>query len=180
MSIQTLASQHGFKVVARSDAETHAKKYELTTKTKNVSGKTLYRIIALDDIKVNPFLTVHEGELGGFVEGEHNLSQTGNAWVDGSACVSGKALVTDKAWVHGEAQIGENAKIGGTSQVRGKAVIKGKSVVKGDSQVYGKAVIDGASNLVDTVVGGSVVVDGLKLKDAVVKTDADLKKYVKA
>jgi carbonic anhydrase/acetyltransferase-like protein (isoleucine patch superfamily) len=180
MSIKQLASQYGFSVVARSDAETGTKKYKLTEKTRNISGKTLYRIVALDDIKVNAFLTVHEGELGGFIEGEHNLSQTGNAWVDGSACVFDKAVVSGKAWVHGEAQISENAHVEGTSQVRGKAIVKGKSVVKGDSQIYGKAVIEGASTLVDVVAGGSVNIDGLKLKDATIKTDTDLKKYAKA
>ena len=41
-------------------------------------GRKLYRIKALKD-----FNNVKEGELGGYIESEQNLSQEGNAWVYG-------------------------------------------------------------------------------------------------
>jgi len=62
------------------------KKYELvTTDTKtNWDGKTLYRIRRISN-----------GELGGYIESEKNLSQvSGNAWVYGDARVSGNAQVS--------------------------------------------------------------------------------------
>ena len=51
-------------------------KYELTSETKVVFGRTLYRIRALVS-----FGSVLKGEAGGFVEKTENLSQSGNAWV---------------------------------------------------------------------------------------------------
>lgn len=50
------------------------KKYELTTDTKLKFGRKLFRIKALMS-----FGEIKEGELGGYVECENNLSQDGNA-----------------------------------------------------------------------------------------------------
>lgn len=58
------------------------KKYELTAESIVKFGRTLYRIKALV-----AFGGVEEGELGGFVEKEENLDQSGNAWVSGNAQV---------------------------------------------------------------------------------------------
>ena len=69
------------------------KKYELTSETKVFLGKTLYRIKALVQ-----FGNVNAGDLGGWIEKEENLSQSGNAWVYGDARVSGNA------WVYGDAR----------------------------------------------------------------------------
>lgn len=76
------------------------KKYELTTETKEVYGVTLYRIKALKS-----FRDVKEGELGGWIEKEENLSHLGNCWVSGEARVSGEAQVSGKTWVYGECTI---------------------------------------------------------------------------
>ena len=76
------------------------KKFELTTNTKMFLGKKLFQIKALIS-----FGDVKAGELGGYIEKEENLSQTGDAWVfdnarvSGDARVSGNARVTDNAWV---------------------------------------------------------------------------------
>ena len=68
------------------------KKYELTDITIEQSGVTLYRIRAVRAIKA---FGVKKGDLGGYVEKEENLSQSGNAWVYGDAWVSGNARVYD-------------------------------------------------------------------------------------
>lgn len=56
------------------------KKYRLTEETTKVGNRTLYRIQALRD-----FGNVKEGDIGGYIESEKNLSQDGNAWVYGNA-----------------------------------------------------------------------------------------------
>ena len=56
------------------------RKYELTTETMVIFGRTLYRIRALV-----AFGNVSAGELGGWIEKEENLDQVGNAWVYGEA-----------------------------------------------------------------------------------------------
>ena len=66
------------------------KKYKLTKETKEIYGKKLYRIEAVES-----FGSVSKGEKGGFVEKTENLDQSGNAWVYGNARVSGDA------WVYG-------------------------------------------------------------------------------
>ena len=62
------------------------KKYILTEETKQVFGITLYRIKAIAN-----FGNVSIGDLGGFIEKESNLSQTGDAWVYDHARISGNA-----------------------------------------------------------------------------------------
>ena len=64
------------------------RKYRLTDETITVFGRTLYRIQATENI---PSRYVDEGELGGFIEKEANLS--GDAWVSGNARVYQKQHV---------------------------------------------------------------------------------------
>lgn len=77
------------------------KKYELTSETKTIFGKKLYRIRALVDVGN----TVKAGDLGGYIESEYNLSQDGNAWVYGDARVYDNARVCGDAQVFGDASI---------------------------------------------------------------------------
>ena len=87
------------------------KKYELTAETKvNFLGKTLFRIKALVS-----FGTVKAGELGGWIEKEENLNQSGDAWVSGNALVYGNARVSGDAWVYGNAEVSGNAWVYGNA-----------------------------------------------------------------
>lgn len=75
------------------------KKFELlTTDTKDLFGRKLFRIRALRD-----FGDVKAGELGGYVEKEGNLSHDGNAWVYNDANIYGNAEI------YGDAEISGNA-----------------------------------------------------------------------
>lgn len=60
----------------------------------NAAGKKLFRIKALVDIEE---YGVKKGDLGGWIEKEDNLSQSGNAWI------FGEAKVYDDAEVSGDA-----------------------------------------------------------------------------
>ena len=64
------------------------KKYEFTGEIKVVFGINFKQIRAI----IN-FGCVVAGEIGGWIECEENLSQSGNAWVSGDARVSGDADV---------------------------------------------------------------------------------------
>lgn len=70
------------------------KKFELTSEFVTFLGKKLFRIKALVS-----FGDVKEGELGGLVEKEENLDQSGDAWVYGNARVYGDARVSGDARV---------------------------------------------------------------------------------
>ena len=76
------------------------KKFELTSEFVTFLGKTLFRIKALVS-----FGDVAEGELGGFIERENNLDQSGDAWVYGDAQVYGYAQVSGNAQVCGDARV---------------------------------------------------------------------------
>ena len=64
------------------------KKYKLTNETIKIDGITLYRIRA-----IKSFSNVNEGDLGGWIEKEDNLSQIGNAWVYDNAKAYGNARI---------------------------------------------------------------------------------------
>ena len=80
------------------------KKFELTTDFITVFGIKLFRVKALIS-----FGNVSEGELGGYLEKEENLSQEGSAWV------------SDNAWVYGNAWVSGNARVFGNARVYGDA-----------------------------------------------------------
>lgn len=82
-----------------------SKKYEITDITHPYVPR-LRRIRALRDI---PTAWVQAGDLGGWVEGEHNLGHDGNAWVSGMAQVHGMAQVAGSAQVHGMARVSGSA-----------------------------------------------------------------------
>ena len=91
-------------------------KFELTSESKIVFGRTFYRIKALIS-----FGNVEKDELGGWVEAEKNIDQSGNAWVSGDALVYGNARVSGDALVYGNARVYGNAWVSGDALVSGDA-----------------------------------------------------------
>lgn len=88
------------------------KKYELTTECKEFLERKLYRIKALTS-----FSDVKEGDLGGWIEKEENLSQEGNAWVYGDARVYGNARVCDNAEIKKRTHLLKIGSIGSRNDV---------------------------------------------------------------
>lgn len=71
------------------------KKFELTDNfVINAFGIKLFQIKC-----TKAFKYANEGDLGGYVEKEESLSQSGDAWVSGDARVSGDAQVYGDAWI---------------------------------------------------------------------------------
>ena len=106
-------------------------KYEMLQDDKiEVSGRTLYRIRALKDFK-----GAKAGDLGGYIEGESNLSQEDNCWVCGDAWVCGNARVYDNARVCGEAYVCGNARVCGDAWVCGNARVYGNAWVCGNAKI---------------------------------------------
>lgn len=66
-------------------------RYELLPTTRTTpEGRPLWQLRALRD-----FARVKAGDLGGYVEGAHNLPQDGNAWVHAGATLYGDGYVSD-------------------------------------------------------------------------------------
>ena len=92
------------------------KKYKFTGETKIVNGVTLHRIVA-----VCSFSNVKEGDLGGWIESEENLSHNGDCWVYDEATVYGNAFVCDNAKVHGNAEVYDYEVVCGDTEVHRNA-----------------------------------------------------------
>ena len=147
-------------------------KFRLTDESKTVNGIKLYRIEALKDLG---FYGVKQGDKGGFVESEANLSQNLDSWIGDNACVynkafvgrnsfvGGNAIVNDRAQVKENTRVTDNAQVSGqssltNSDISGDAVVSGsvtvvnagsKLVASGKTQVLGKVVIDGRVDITD-------------------------------
>ena len=125
------------------------KKYEITNKSIEFEGKTLYRIKALHD-----FNDVKTGDLGGFVESEDNLSHHGDCWIYGNT------KVLDDAYVDGNARVLGNAVVSHSSRITENAVIC-KNAYISNSYVHGAAVItDNARIVCESTICGTTMICG--------------------
>ncbi len=145
------------------------KKYELI----ETDCKDLYRIKALKDFELVTGETVQKGDLGGLVDGEHNLSQEGNCWIGYNAGACQKAKVVDNAVMKDCSKTLDNSTVSGNvimkdhswacdnSTVSGNAVMKDYSWAKGDSIITGNALLQADQH----IQFGTVTTDLLGTKD---------------
>ncbi len=133
------------------------KKFELTEVFKITHGRKLFQIRALIDLACG----VKAGGLGGWVETEHNLSQSGDAWIYDSAEVYGDAEVCGNACVFGNARVFGNACVSGSARVFGNAEVYDHALVHDNAQIFGDAwAFNNASIGGTTRVGGTAQVGG--------------------
>jgi len=131
------------------------KKYELTDESMKLpNGVTVYRIKALRD-----FADVKEGQLGGFVQSEYNLSHTDNAWAYHDAMVFGSARVIGNAQVYGTATVKDSAKVEDSAKVSGDAVISEFAKVCEHAEVSCSATVQGRARVLGFAsVGGKATI----------------------
>ena len=106
-------------------------------------GRKFHRIRYLKDING----LVKAGQLGGWIEGYHNLAQDGMAVVLGEAHVWGNASVSENATVEGGARVSENAKVCGWAIVCGCGTVRGNAVIADTAQVKDNAYVGGAAKI---------------------------------
>jgi carbonic anhydrase/acetyltransferase-like protein (isoleucine patch superfamily) len=130
-------------------------KYKLTETTKRYGGSHVRRIVAAKDFVLQNGKTVKAGSLGGWVEGEHNLSQDGKCWIDDDAMVLMNASVSDDVYVfhnaviYNDAKIRDGAIVCDNAEVFQNANVYGNAQILGDSRVYGSAEIHGNAQITD-------------------------------
>jgi len=125
------------------------KKYELIPSDK----EGFYRIKALKD-----FNDVKKGDIGGYIEGEKNLSHDGNCWIYDNAVVCDNAIIQDNAKVYGKAEVWYDAVI------RDNAVIQDNVIIRGEARIIDNAIVRD-----NVIVHGKAVVCG----DAIISSDKD-------
>jgi len=125
------------------------KKYELTGN----DCEDCYRIRALKSFQLITGKVIRKGDLGGLVDGEHNLSQEGNCWIGYNARAFGRSRVMDNAVMKDYSEAYDN------STVSGNAIMKDHSLTRDNSTVSGNAVMKDFSRTYDnsTVSGNAVM-----------------------
>lgn len=118
------------------------KKYELTDETITYKGHILHRIRAL-----KKFLRVEKGELGGFVESEKNLAQTGSCWIASNAKAYEEALVMDSAVLYEKAEVFGEATVSGYAHMEHQARAYGNACVADNACMYNVSRIYGSGCL---------------------------------
>lgn len=102
------------------------KKYELIPSDR----EGLYRIKALKD-----FGNVKKGDIGGYVEGEKNLSQLGDCWIYDNAVVRDNARIFDYAIIR------DNAVVRGEVRIFDNVIVRDNVIIGGEAQFCGNAII---------------------------------------
>lgn len=106
------------------------KHFKLTEETIEWQGHTLHRIEATRNS-----YWANAGDLGGFVESEHNLK--GDAWVADNAKVWGSAYLLDESLARDNAQVFDECILMEMSQVAGDSRIHGYgTVVHSVAKIY--------------------------------------------
>jgi hypothetical protein len=130
------------KETKQPDASTQ--KYEFTGETKDIQNCTVRQIRRISD-----------GEIGGWIESEKNLSHEGDCWIGDNACVYGDANVSGNSWVSGNAKVYGDANVYGNACVFGDSYVFGNALVSGNAWVFGNAKVHG-----DAWVSGNAYVYG--------------------
>jgi carbonic anhydrase/acetyltransferase-like protein (isoleucine patch superfamily) len=120
------------------------------------------RVKALKDFQLITGEMVKKEDLGGLVNGEHNLSHEGNCWISYYAKAIGDSKVIDNAVLKDYSMARDS------STVSGNAVMKDYSVARDSSTVSGNAVMKGNSETCDssTVSGDTVMNDYSRICDS--------------
>ena len=112
------------------------KKYIMTADTIVFAGIKLSRIKALRD-----FGNVKNGELGGYIYSEKNLSHYGTCWVSDNAQVRDNAFVGESAQVRDSAIVCDFAIVRDSAEVRDRAIVGGYAIVADDLRVSGESIV---------------------------------------
>lgn len=130
------------------------KKYKLTNYSTTIHecGKdvTVYRIRAKED-----FGGVREGDLGGWVESEENLSQEGDCWLYDEAIACLGSVVKDNAKMYDYAIVKDNSRVEGNSRIYGNVDISHRSVISGNVVLSDDVVVCD-----NTTISGNSIIKG--------------------
>ena len=142
------------------------RKYKLTDECMQYEGHKLYRIQAL-----RSFADIKEGDLGGYIESEDNLSHDGTCWAYDEAKVFGNAKVCGQSKAYDNAKVYDNALVSGKTQIYNGAEVYGKAMIYGKAKIYNEAMVAGNAE----VFGNALVRGNAKVYDnALVSGHADI------
>ena len=118
------------------------KKYEILMDKENTiefEGRTLHRIKALKD-----FRDVKQGDVGGYIESESNLSQEGDCWIYDNAKsmdnsrMYGNSRMYDDSKMYNSSAMHEDSRMYDDSEMHGNSIMYGDSELNNKAKLYGK------------------------------------------
>lgn len=123
------------------------------------TGKALklFRIIALREFRTKNGYDVRSGEVGGYVEGEQNLSQNDFSWIFNTAMVFDDALLIDST-VHDQAKVFGNC-ILTDCEIRRKVRVWGSCTLT-ECYLTDNVDVSGECEVTDTKAFNSSVITG--------------------
>ena len=135
------------------------KKYEILTDEENTikfDERVLHRIRALKD-----FGDVKEGNIGGFVQTEDNLSHDGNSWIYDNAKCMDDARVCDNAKMY------NNSKMYDNSRMFDYSIMYDNSIMFDNSRMYNNSkMLDNSRMFDDTMMfDNSIMFDNSRMYD---------------
>lgn len=130
------------------------KKYKFVGEKKEVQNTMLQQIQY-----TRSFAGIVAGQMGGFVEGEHNLSHEGNCFISEGSFVFGNARVTDDAIVKGVSMVKDNARVQEKSKIE-NSIIGADTIIMNDSWILNSAIqiFESTRQEVYGVMGSSKIV----------------------
>lgn len=120
------------------------KKYKFTGEKIIHNGRELKRIVA-----IRSFGEVKEGENGGYIEKESNLSHSGNAWVFGDAKVYDNGKVCENGIIRDFAEVFDYGTIRDDGEVRGQGKVYDNADIVDRGVVCDFAKVHGGSRIFD-------------------------------
>ena len=156
------------------------KKYELIE-----TKFGFYKIKALKDFELITAEIVKKGDLGGYVDGENNLSQEGNCWIEFEATAFGDSKVIDNALLKDNSRTRDNATVSGNAVMKGNSwafdnsIVSGNAVMKDFSRAYGNSIVSGNAVMKDyswsqgdSIISGNALLQAFQcIKYGTVTTD---------
>lgn len=136
------------------------RKYELVKSDKiTLKDRDIYRVSSLINFTTVDGEKIHSGDLGGYIQSEHNLSHEGNAWAAGNSMVLGDAHVYGNALVRDFAVVDESAK------VYGNVIIRDYALIAGNTEIYDNVEVSGITrnDIIITDSGNSRIFDNTQV-----------------
>lgn len=133
----------------------------------------LHQIEAVRKFDTIGGISVHVGDLGGWVEHEMNLSQDGSCWLDKDSIVCGYASVCDDALLYSATVVGlsggERKWCGASESTR----ITGHSSIQ-YSHIIGKNIRIHDSYMFNSTVKGGCSLDSCSVTNSIVENDVTI------
>lgn len=103
-----------------------------------IDGLDIYDVCHLYRVKaVREFSDISIGDIGGYVQGYHNLSHKGNCWVYDDSKLLNNAKLSENAKTYGKSIIAKESSISGNIILTESSWITGRSIITGNRILSG-------------------------------------------